>query len=72
MYTVDEIGEDFVVVNGERIEVDPPFEALPNKQDYENWLNEVMADAIATIGSRAEIPTLKDHLAQVAQGWEAD
>lgn len=42
MYTVDEIGEDFVVVNGERLEVDPPFETLPDKQDYENWLNEVM------------------------------
>lgn len=52
MYTVDEIGEDFVVVNGERLEVDPPFEILPDKQDYENWLNEVMTDAVKAIGSR--------------------
>jgi len=29
--TVDEIGEDDVVVNGERIEVDPPFESVPDK-----------------------------------------
>ncbi|MEW6082557.1 MAG: hypothetical protein AB1576_12495 [Bacillota bacterium] len=35
MYTIDEIGEDFVVVNGERIEVDPPFETVPDKQEYE-------------------------------------
>lgn len=71
-YTIDEIGEDYVVVNGERIEVDPPFETLPDKQDYENWLNRIMADAVKAIGSRAEIPALKDHLAQVAQGWGAD
>ncbi|MBI4531013.1 MAG: hypothetical protein HY709_05770 [Candidatus Latescibacteria bacterium] len=71
-YILDEIGEDFVVVNGERIDVDPPFESVPDKQDYENWLNEVMADAVEAIGSRAEIPALKDHLAQMAQGWETD
>ena len=58
MYIIDEIGEDFVVVNGERIEVDPPFETLPDKQEYETWLNEVMADAIETIGSDTEISTL--------------
>lgn len=40
MYIIDEIGEDFVVVNGERIEVDPPFETLPDKKEYETWLNE--------------------------------
>ncbi|GFP33236.1 hypothetical protein HKBW3S42_01570 [Candidatus Hakubella thermalkaliphila] len=69
-YTVNEIGEDYVVVNGERIEVDPPFETLPGKQEYETWLNEVMANAVEAIGSRAEIPALKDHLAQMAQGWK--
>ncbi|MEW6081337.1 MAG: hypothetical protein AB1576_06095, partial [Bacillota bacterium] len=52
MYTIEEIGEDFVVVNGERIEVDPPFETVPDKQEYEIWLNEVMLDAVETIGSR--------------------
>ena len=62
-YTVDEIGEDYVVVNGERIEVDPPFDTLPDKTEYETWLNEVMADAIEAIGSRTEIPNLKDHFA---------
>jgi len=56
--TVDEIGEDYVVVNGERIEVDPPFESVPDKQDYETWLNEVMADAVKTIGSRAKVSAL--------------
>jgi hypothetical protein len=65
-YTVDQIGEDFVVVNGERIEVDPPFETLPDKQEYETWLNEVMTDAVATIGSGTDIQALKDHLASVA------
>ncbi|HOR78815.1 MAG TPA: hypothetical protein PLG04_08485 [Anaerolineaceae bacterium] len=72
MYTVDEIGEDFVVVNGERLEVDPPFETLPDKQDYENWLNEVMTDAVKAIGSREDLQTFQDHLASVAQGWKAD
>lgn len=43
MYIIDEIGEDFVVVNGERIEVDPPFKTLPDKQEYEIWLNEAFA-----------------------------
>ncbi|WP_028457372.1 hypothetical protein [Chloroflexus sp. Y-396-1] len=57
-YTIDEIGEDYVVVNGERIEVDPPFESVPDKQDYETWLNEVMADAVKTIGSRAKVSAL--------------
>lgn len=71
-YTVDEIGEDYVVVNGERIEVDPPFETLPNKTEYETWLNKVMTDALAAIGNRAEIPNLKDHLTQMAQGREAN
>jgi len=60
MYTVDEIGEDFVVVNGERLEVDPPFETLPDKQDYENWLNEVMTDAVKAIGSREDLQTFQD------------
>ena len=72
MYTVDEIGEDFVVVNGERLEVDPPFETLPDKQDYENWLNEVMTDAVKAIGSREDLQTFQDHLPLVAQGWKAD
>lgn len=72
MYIIDEIGEDFVVVNGERIEVDPPFETLPDKQEYETWLNEVMADAIETIGSDTEISTLQDHFASVVKGWKAD
>jgi hypothetical protein len=72
MYTVDQIGEDFVVVNGERIEVDPPFDTLPDRQEYEAWLNEVMTDAVETIRSRADIPNLKDHLASVAQEWESD
>ncbi len=71
-YTVEEIGKDYVVANGERIEVDPPFETLPNEQKYENWLNEVMTDAIEAIRSRTEIPSLKDHLAQMAQRWGAD
>lgn len=48
MYTVNTIGKDYVVVNGERIEVDPPFEVLPDKAEYETWLNEVMADAVKT------------------------
>jgi len=72
MYTIDEIGENFVVVNGERIQVDPPFESVPDKQDYETWLNEVMADAVETIRSREKVQTLKDHLASLAQGWKAD
>lgn len=71
-YIVDEIGEDYVVVNGERIRVDPPFDTLPDKLEYETWLNAVMADAVKAIGSRAEISNLKDHLAQMAQRWEAD
>ena len=70
IYIIDEIGEDFVVVNGERIEVDPPFETLPDKQEYETWLNEVMTDAVETIGSGTEISALKDHFASVAQGWK--
>lgn len=49
MYIIDEIGEDFVVVNGERIEVDPLFKTLPDKQEYETWLNEVMTDAVEAI-----------------------
>ena len=72
MYTIDEIGEDFVVVNGERIEVDPPFETLPDKQEYETWLNEVMTDAVEAIGSRESIQDFQDHLTSVAQRWEAD
>ena len=71
-YTINEIGEDYVLVNGERIEVDPPFESVPDKQDYETWLNEVMADVVEAIGSRAEVSALQDHLASVAQGWKAD
>jgi hypothetical protein len=71
-YAVNEIGKDYVVVNGERIEVDPPFEVLPDKAEYETWLNEVMADAVKAIGSRAEISHLQDHLAQMAQGRETD
>jgi hypothetical protein len=46
MYTIDQIGEDFVVVDGDRIEVNPPFETLPDKQEYETWLNEVMTNAV--------------------------
>jgi len=65
-YTIDEIGEDFVVVNGERIEVDPPFEVLPDKQEYETWLNEVMANAVAAIGSGESLQALKDNIASVA------
>ncbi|MDI6815857.1 MAG: IS607 family transposase [Actinomycetota bacterium] len=57
-YTIDEIREDFVVVNGERIKVDPPFETLPDKQEYETPLNEVMVDVVKAIGNRAEIETL--------------
>ncbi len=57
-YTIDEIGEDYVVVNGERIEVDPPFESIPDKQNCEIWLNEVIADAVETIGSRAKVSAL--------------
>ncbi|MEW6080880.1 MAG: hypothetical protein AB1576_03705 [Bacillota bacterium] len=72
MYTIDEIGEDFVVVNGERIEVDPPFETVPDKREYEIWLNEVMLDAVETIGSRENIQAFQDHLAPVAQGRKAD
>ena len=72
MYIIDEIGEDFVVVNGERIEVDPPFETLPDKQEYETWLNEVMTDAVEAIGSDTEISALQDHIASVAQGWKAN
>jgi len=72
MYIIDEIGEDFVVVNGERIEVDPPFKTLPDKQEYETWLNEVMTDAVEAIGSREDLQTFQDHLASVAQGWKAD
>jgi hypothetical protein len=72
MYTVDEIGEDFVVVNGERIEVDPPFEALPDKKEYETWLNGVMTDATEAIRGRADIQNFKDHLASVAQGRKAN
>ncbi len=60
MYIIDEIGEDFVVVNGERIDVDPPFETLPDKQEYENWLNEVMTDAVEAIGSRENKDVLWD------------
>ena len=72
MYIIDEIGEDFVVVNGERIEVDPPFKTLPDKQEYENWLNEVMTDAVEAIGSRASVQAFKDHLTSVAQGRKTD
>lgn len=71
-YTVNEISEDFVVVNGKRIEVDPPFETLPDRQEYETWLNEVMTDAVATIGSRKNLQAFQDHLAPMAQGQEAD
>ena len=46
MYIIDEIGEDFVVVNGERIEVDPLFKTLPDKQEYETWLNDLYHDNI--------------------------
>jgi hypothetical protein len=71
-YTVNEIGKDFVVVDGERIEVDPPFETLPDKQEYETWLNEVISDVVATIGGRAEISALQNYFASLAKGWEAD
>jgi len=57
-YTIDEIGEDYVLVNGERIEVDPPFESVPDRQEYETWLNEVMSDVIEAIGSGAEVSAL--------------
>jgi hypothetical protein len=70
--TVDEIGEDYMVVNGERIEVDPPFESVPDKQDDETWLNEVLSDVVEAIGSRAEASALQDHLASVAQGRKTD
>jgi len=40
-----------VPVNGERIEVNPPFESVPDRQEYETWLNEVTSDVIAAIGS---------------------
>lgn len=72
MYAIDEIGEDFVVVNGERIGVDPSFETLPDKQEYETWLNEVMTDAVEAIGSRENSQTFQDHLASVAQGRKAN
>jgi hypothetical protein len=72
MYIIDQIGKDFVVVNGERIEVDPPFETLPDKQKYETWLNEVMTDAVKTIGSRENLQAFQDHLASVAKGWKAN
>ena len=62
-YTIDGIGMDFVIVNGERITVGPPFETIPDKTEYQNWLNKVVADAIETIGSREEVPHLKDHFA---------
>jgi len=72
MYIIDEIGEDFVVVNGERIEVDQPFETLPDKQEYETWLNEVMKDAVEAIGSRENLQTFQDHIASVAKEWKVD
>lgn len=72
VYTINQIGEDFVVVNGERIEVDPPFDTLPDKQEYETWLNEVMTDAVETIRSGANLQTFQDHLASMAQGWKAN
>jgi len=71
-YTIDEIGEDYVLVNSERIEVDPPFESVPDKQEYETWLNEVMSDVIEAIGSGANLQAFQDHFASVAQGWKAD
>jgi hypothetical protein len=71
-YTVDEIGEDYVLVNCERIEVDPPFESVPDKQEYETWLNKIMSDVVETIGSGAKLQAFQDHLASVAQGWKAD
>jgi len=71
-YTVDEIGENYVVVNGGRIEVDPPFESVPDKQNYENWLNGVITDALTAVRSRAEIPNLQDYLAQMDRGWGSD
>jgi len=67
MYVIDEIGGDFVVVNGERIEVDPPFESVPDKREYENWLNGIMANAVKTIGSRAGVSAFKNYLASVDQ-----
>jgi len=72
VYIIDEIGEDFVVVNGERIVVDPPFETLPDKQEYETWLNEVMTDAVEAIGSRENLQAFQDHLASVAQERKAN
>jgi len=50
-YAIDEIGKNYVSVNGERIEVDPPFESAPDRQEYETWLNEVTSDVIEAIGS---------------------
>jgi len=72
MYTVDQIGEDFVVINGKHIEVDPPFETLPDKQEYETWLNGVMTDAVETIRSGTDLQAFKDHLTSVAQGWKTN
>jgi hypothetical protein len=71
---VDEIGRIawWSTANELRIEVDPPFASIQNKQDYETWLNEVMADTIEAIGSRKTISALQDYLTSVAQGRKAD
>jgi len=69
---VEEIEHDFVVVNGHRMTVDPPFKAIPDKNEYETWLNEVMSHAFAAVGRRKNVPSLQDLMAQMGQRKEAD
>jgi len=64
-YIVDSVGIDHVVVNGERIEVDPPFEHIPEISEYETWLNEVMNSVVETIRGRKEVSCIKDNFASL-------
>ena len=72
VYTVDSVDRESVVVNGQYIAVEPPFDLVPDRKEYEKWLNEVMTDVIETVRSGAEISAIKDHLARIAQGWNSD
>ena len=71
-YIVSRVEKEYAIVNGERIEIDPSFESVPDKDEYEAWLNGAMTDAVKAIRGRDEVQTFKNNLAQMAQGRSAD
>ena len=38
---VQEVTKDFVIIDGEKIYFDEPFDEEPSKEDFERWLRRV-------------------------------